>query len=191
MTNAITPLNSHDSAAAYADAHVGLSVSGELATLLVENESAQATADRETMRAARQAYLAEAAQQVAELHDAANALATGALVSAGFAVAGGACTVVSAQLTKDSTAAKDWAAVGSTSAQLVKPSQGLLGDSSAESHRAAAKEAEKAGEADHWQSSDAQSDLDATNRRTDKVLELARDISQDQNAANNAIIGRI
>jgi hypothetical protein len=191
MTNSITALGSHDNAAAYADSQVELSVSGQLATLLVENESVQATADRETIRAARQAYLAEAAQQVAELHEAANALASGALVSAGFAVAGGACTIVSAQLTKDSTAAKDWAAVGATSAQLVKPAQALLGDSSAESHRAAAKDAEKAGEADRWQSGDAQSDLDATNRRTDKVLELAHDLSQDQNAANNAIIGRI
>lgn len=164
---------------------------GELAALLVENDAAQEAADRQTLCAARQAYLAEAANQAHELHEAADAIATGALVGAAFTVGGGACTIASAQLPPNETASRDWAALGKGFGDLAIPARALVGDSSSEDHKASAQEAATRSEADRWLATDAQTNLERADRWSDKILDLAGSIAADENAATTAIIGRI
>ncbi|HEY2410238.1 MAG TPA: hypothetical protein VGI10_29740 [Polyangiaceae bacterium] len=200
MTNAVSAYASQDQATSYD--HI-TTAAGELAVLLIETESAQANSEQAARQSARQTYLTDAAQQATELHDAASAIATGALVGAAFTVAGGICTIESAHLQAsptvpanpavpaDQTASKTWAAVGTGLTNLAQPAKALVGDSTAENDRASAKEWETRGETARWTASDAQTELDALNRRSDKVLDLLQNINQDQNAAANAVIGRI
>ena len=174
----------------YSQTHFACATS-ELAALLVENDAIEECSDRRTLLAARQAYLADSAQQARELHQAAEAIAAGALVGAAFTVAGGAGTIVSAQLPANEAASKDWAALGKGFTDLAAPARAFVGDSSAESHKASAQEAATRAEADRWVASDQQTNMDRAERQADKILDLAGGVAADENAATNAIIGRI
>jgi hypothetical protein len=183
------------------------SFASELAVLLVENESNQSEAARIQRDAARQEFLDQSAKQVAALHDAADATTNGALVSAAFSVAGGACQIgaASAQYKVDNLKATDGSCVDEASYQLKASVLGALASTSdklaapadalfkgtAERYQAEAKRHETLGEQAKWQSSDASSSIDKADKQSDKVLDLLQGIQRDQNSSTNSIIGRI
>lgn len=190
---------------------------GELVALLLQNEANQDESAHLQRNAAREQFLQDAQTQVNELNAAADATMTAAFVSAAFSVAGGACNVVGAvsqfqadtnaagldpkdfrpetialrqvvaQETKTATILND---VGKTAGELAQPSN-MIGESIAGHHQAAAKRSETAGAQDQWQASDASSAIDKASKQSDAILDILQGIQRDQNASNNAIIGRI
>ena len=160
----------------------------ELAVLLIENETNQSETSRMQRDAARQEVLNQAAEQVAALHDAADATMYGAVVGAAFSVAGGAFQIGAA--TSDSCKAKVLGAIANTSDRLAAPAD-ALGKGTAERYQAEAKRHETFAEQAKWQSSDASTSIDKADKQGDKVLDLLQGIQRDQNSSNNSIIGRI
>lgn len=80
--------------------------SGELLALLLQNEDNQSESARLSRDAARQRFMDESQKQVDALHAAADATATGAAISAGMSIAGGACTIAGAFDEYDANTAK-------------------------------------------------------------------------------------
>jgi len=189
----------------------------ELAALLLQNEDNRAESARQQRDLARQVYLQDVQQQVNELNAAADSTMTSALVSSVFTIAGGAAEINGAvsQFKADTTSAglcpmdyspktvelrnvvasetqtaKIWNAVGKASSDLAQPTA-AVGQSISEHHQAAAKRFEAARDAAQWQASDASSTIDKANKQVDGFLDTLQGIQRDQNASNNAIIGRI
>ena len=67
----------------------------------------------------------------------------------------------------------------------------MAGQSIAARDQAAAKRWESAGTQAQWQASDASTTIDKANKQGDTLLDTLQGLQRDQNAANNAIIGRI
>jgi hypothetical protein len=181
---------------------------GQLAVLMLENEANQAQTSRMQRDAARETHLQQAEQQIAALHDAADAMSAGACISASLTIAGGACQIGAAsfqfeadvgasggasatEVASDKRAATILGDLGGASLKLADPLKVVVGDSSAEHHRADAKQHELLAEQAEWRASDASSAIDKADRRAGKMLDLVQEIQRDQNSATNAIIGRI
>lgn len=184
------------------------SFAAELAALLIENETTQAESASQSRESARESYLANVNEQVAELRDAASATLTGALVGAGFSVANGACQIGAANYQYKADVARANGECGKAVAQLqLDASQrsaggklfGELGaatktiafDTAAGMHQAQAKVEESQAEQANWHASDASTSIDKADKAIDKYLDLLQGIQRDQSGANNAIIGRI
>jgi len=197
--------------------HDTVGFASELAALLLQNEANQAESAHSRREAARESYMQDVQAQVNELDAAASATMTTALVSGAFSVAGGACAIGGAisqfsadtnsagldprdfssdaiglrkVVTADAETAKVWNAVGKTSSDLAQPTT-MVGQSIAGHDQAAAKRWEAAGAQAQWEASDASSTIDKANKQSDALLDTLQGIQRDQNAANNAIIGRI
>jgi hypothetical protein len=180
---------------------------GELAVLLIETDANRAESDRLQRDSARASFLENAQNQVDALHAAADATATGALVSAAFTIGSGAFAIGAANSQYDADMAKAAGASSCTAANqfdanlltvyaktyeaLGTAGKAIVGDSVALDCQAEAKRYETLGAQAQWQASDAGSDLDKTDKRSDKVLDILQGIQRDQHTANNAIIGRI
>ena len=189
----------------------------ELAALLLQNEANQAESAHLQRDAARESFLRDAQSQVSELNAAAKATLTSALVSAGFSMVGSACAISGAvsQFKADTTSAgldpkdfscsavdlrrivageqktaKIWNAIGATSTALAE-STTMIGQSIAGHDQAAAKRSELASAQAQWEASDASSAIDKATKQSDTILDTLQGIQRDQNASNNAIIGRI
>jgi hypothetical protein len=135
-------------------------------------------------------------------------MSAGALVSASLTVAGGACQIAAASFQYEAdvgpargSSLTDVAAdrrtatilgdIGSASSKLADPLRTLIGDSIAAHHQADAKQHETLAAQAQWEASDASSTIDKASKRSDALLDTLQGIQRDQNAANNAIIGRI
>ncbi|MEI9954017.1 MAG: hypothetical protein WDO74_34825 [Pseudomonadota bacterium] len=179
----------------------------ELAALLIENDANQAESSRIQRDLARASYLEQAQQQVNELHAAADAMSKGALLSASLTIAGGACQIGAAsyqfkadigpakgsclaEVATNKRTASVLGAIGNASSTLADPLKTIIGDSTAERHRAEAKRHETLAAQAQWQASDASTELDRSNRRADKLLDSVQEIQRD-NSATNALIGRL
>jgi hypothetical protein len=191
---------------AISNAHVG-GLAGELAVLLIENETNQAESARIQRDAAREEVVTQANEQVAALRAAANASMTGAFVSAAFSVAGGACEIDAAcaqydvdlgkaesgsavQVATDQFNANLLGKLGDTLGKLSAPAD-AFGNGTAERFQAEAKSHETRSEQAKWQASDESTAIDQADRQRDKVLEALQSIQGQQNATNSSIIGRI
>ena len=176
----------------------------ELAVLMLENETNQKDSARLQRDAARQSYLDQAEQQVAALHAAADAMATGALVSGALTIASGACQIGAAtyqyQADVSSSAAEGaenkemaslFADAASTTGKLAQPAGVYFGDTPAGHLQAEAKRHEMLATQAQWQAGDASSDIDTAEKHADKMLDLVETIQRDQNTATNALINRI
>jgi hypothetical protein len=185
----------------------------ELAELLIQTESAQSDSAQLQRDAARKDFLENAQHQVDALHAAANDVRSGAFVSAAFTVAGAACSIGSAvdQYSADMDSStlcaygpKTTPAIASDTKEaniLGATSKGLdalggaaktfLGDAASADDSAKAKYFETLGEKAKWLEGDASTELDKVARLGEKILDTLQGINQDQNAANNALIGRI
>jgi hypothetical protein len=191
----------------------------ELAQLLLETESAQSDSARLQQDAARQEFLTDANKQIAALHQAADDAEHGAWASAAFAAAGSACAMFGALdkfkaetdaaslcgadpattdvhglhsfIASESTAATLFADGGQLLNGLAAPAKSLLGDAPAAHATASAKYFETLSENAKWLEGDASTEIDNAAKQGDKILDLLQGINQDQNSANNALIGRI
>ncbi|HYP77046.1 MAG TPA: hypothetical protein VER12_13855 [Polyangiaceae bacterium] len=195
----------------------GVGFAGELAALLLQNEANQDESAHLQRNAARERFLEDAESQVNELNAAANATMTTAFVSAAFTVVGGACEIGGAisQFKADTNSAglkptdycpnsialrqvvaeqektaKMLGAVGKASGALAQPTN-VIGQSIAEHHQAAAKRSETAAAQSQWEATDANTAIDKASKQSDAILDTLQAIQRDQNASNNAIIGRI
>jgi hypothetical protein len=166
------------------------SVTGQLAVLLLESDQNQQDSERQARDAARAECLAAGAREVQAMHEAADAIESGALVSALFTSAGGALQI-GAAFSDSRVEAKTLDTSGGLLRDFAKPANAIIGESSAEHHKATAKEYEMAAEQARWAASDAQSNLDRSNRNSDKILDVVSSIQDQQHAATNALIGRI
>jgi hypothetical protein len=185
----------------------------ELAELMLQTESAQSDSARLQRDAARKEFLDDAQNQVKQLHDAASDITAGAFASAAFTLAGSACAIDSAfsqyeadkgsaalcaggpkttlQIASDTKAANIRGALGKGFDALGAPAKSLIGDAPAAEANADAKRFETLSEKAKWLAGDASTELDKAEKLEDKVLDLLQGINQDQNSANNALIGRI
>jgi len=185
----------------------------ELAELLIQTESAQSDSAQLQRDAARKDFLDNAQHQIDALHEAAADVRTGAFVSAAFTVAGAACSIGSAidqynadmgsstlcaygpkttpEIAGDTKAAN---LLGSTSKGLDALGGALkafVGDAAVTNDNANAKYFETQTEKAKWLEGDASTELDKVAKLGDKILDVLQSINQDQNSANNALIGRI
>ncbi|MEO8902572.1 MAG: hypothetical protein ABI488_11290 [Polyangiaceae bacterium] len=180
------------------------SFASELAELLIQTESVQSDSAREQRDAARADFLHEAENQVKALHDAADDMRTGAWASAALTVASSACMIASSveQFKADSAGSKHcgaadqllankWGAIGKGLENLAAPTKALAGDAPAADANANAKLFETLAEKAKWVAGDAGTQIDQAASLGDKILDLLQGINQDQNSANNALIGRI
>jgi hypothetical protein len=74
---------------------------------------------------------------------------------------------------------------------LASPAKQLLGDAPADDANANAKLFETLAEKAKWAAGDASTEIDQAAQLTNKLLDLVQGIHQDQNTANNALIGRV
>jgi len=167
----------------------------ELAELVIQNETTQSDADRATRDAARAAYLEDAQHQVDALHAAADAMETGAFISAAFSIAGSACSF-SATVEKfdvDGCASKTAQLENSSKlcGELAPIAKTVTGDTPQKHLEADAKRFETLAERAKWQASDASSEIDKAYQLGAKLLDIVQSLNQAQDSATNAVIGRI
>jgi hypothetical protein len=185
----------------------------ELAELLIQTESAQSDSANLQRDDARKDFLENAQHQVDALHEAADDVRTGAFVSAAFTVAGAACSIGSAidqyaadkgsavlcangpKTTPDIANNTKWAnifgATGKGLDALGGAMKTFVGDAGAADDNAKAKYFETQAEKAKWLEGDASTEIDKVAQLGDKILDTLQGINQDQNSANNALIGRI
>jgi len=178
----------------------------ELAELLIQNETSQTDADRAQRDAARATFLKDAQQQVDELHEAASATEMGALASGISSVLAGACAIGATEakfqaettspcdsetIARDNRTASILGSVSKGFSDLGAPVKTMVFDTAVESHKAEATRFETLSEQAKWQAGDASSEIDKTNALGSKILDTVQSLNQDQNAAANAVIGRI
>ncbi len=199
MTQAITP--------------TAVDFASELAELLIQTESTQSDAANLERDAARKDFLENAQHQVDALHEAANDVRSGALVSAAFTMAGAACSIGSAldqydadkgsavlcangpkttlQIASDTKWANIFGATGKGLDGLGGAMKTFVADAASAYDNAKAKYFETQAEKAKWLEGDASTELDKVAKVGDKILDTLQGINQDQNSANNALIGRI
>ncbi|HEX3773638.1 MAG TPA: hypothetical protein VHV51_04185 [Polyangiaceae bacterium] len=177
----------------------------EIAALIIQTETTQEDSDRLARDAARNAFLTDAQKQVDELHAGAAAGEAGALAGAAFSIAGAACnmgaavdsydadTVDSQSSAKfsDQLDAKELQTAGSAFTSLSGVASQVAGGRESGDDAAEAKRYEALQAQDKWQADDASSEIDKADKLGDKIMDIVQSLDQDQNQANNAIIGRI
>ena len=190
-----------------------VSFASELAELLIQTESAQSDSANLQRDAARKDFLENAQHQVDALHEAADDVRSGAFVSAAFTVAGAACSVASAfdqfeadkgtaalcangpKTTLEIAGNTKWAnifgATGKGLDTLGGAMKTFVGDAAVDDDNAKAKYFETQTEKAKWLAGDAGTEIDKVAQLGNKILDTLQGINQDQNSANNALIGRI
>jgi hypothetical protein len=185
----------------------------ELAELLIQTESAQSDSAQLQRDAARKDFLDNAQRQVDALHEAANDVRTGAFVSAAFTIGGAACSVASAfeqydadmgssklcglgpkttpEIASDTKAANILGTLGKSFDTVGGAAKTFIGDAASADANASAKYFETQAEKAKWLEGDASTEIDKVAKLGDKILDVLQGINQDQNSANNAVIGRI
>lgn len=183
------------------------SVSGDpmvgLAVLMLENGERLGELDRRRREEARQAMERASAAEIEALHDAADAVATGALVQGGLTVAGGAVSFGAvwngAGATKPKagggTEASNPAAdralrLGGTLGALADPLSRLAGDVPRAHAEAEAAEARHQNERARFDADEAQSDLTAQERQADAVLDRVAQILDTEAQGTLAILSK-
>ncbi len=91
----------------------------------------------------------------------------------------------------DGQAAKIAGALAKGFGELAPVAKSLVGDAAAQDANASAHYFETLAEKAKWLASDASREIDQVARQGDKLLEILQSLNQDQNSANNALIGRI
>jgi hypothetical protein len=185
----------------------------ELAELLIQTESAQSDSAEQQRDAARKDFLENAQHQVDALHEAANDVRSGALVNAALTIGGAACSITGAfeqygadmgssklcalgpkttpEIASDTRLANILGATGKGLDTLGGAAKTFIGDAGSADDSAKAKLFETQTEKDKWLASDASTEIDKASQLGNKLLDILQGINQDQNSANNALIGRI
>jgi hypothetical protein len=185
------PENSADEAAPLASAHGD--PLAELAALMVENDFLRSEADEQAMRAAREAEQRAMAREVARMHDAAKAIATGAWVQGGAAALGGAAQcwgAVSQVGSKSATKGEVWLQKGGQAlSSVAEPAGELLGDAPKARADARAADARNDAERADTHADEASAHRERVLRHTDAVLELVEGTLESEHQGTFAILG--
>ena len=95
------------------------------------------------------------------------------------------------EIAADTKAANILGTLGRSFDALGAPAKSLIGDAPAQDANASAKYFETLTEKAKWLEGDASAEIDKVAKLGDKILDVLQGINQDQNSANNALIGRI
>ena len=167
----------------------------ELAALLVENDFLRAQADEQTRRAAREAERRAMAEEVAAMHEAADAIATQAIWQGSIAFAGGAaqCGGSIGQIGEPTNKHNEfdaWVRGGEgLSNRIAEPAGMFLGGVDKAHADADAREARNAAEQAGARAEDAAQHRERVERHTDSVLELVESTLESEHQGNLAILG--
>jgi hypothetical protein len=184
------------------------SVSGDpmvgLAVLMLENAERLGELDRQRLNDARQAMEQASAAEIEALHDAADAVARGALVKGGLTLIGGAISFGAAvngagatrQLASGGTEAVNPKAdlvlrTGNSVGSLAEPMAALAGDVPSRHAEAEAARARHENASARFDADEAQSDARAEERQADAVLDGLGQILDTETQGNLAILGNI
>ncbi|HEY3497509.1 MAG TPA: hypothetical protein VGK73_22585, partial [Polyangiaceae bacterium] len=133
-------------------------------------------------------------QQVAEMHEAADAVQTGALVEGAFTAAGAAVSGTATALEPGVTTAggrtrtEVAGEVGVALRSMASSAGELAGDAPRMHHEANAKQAEHEAERASWQADDARQHGERVANHTDRMLEQVSAIIDGEHAGNLAIL---
>jgi hypothetical protein len=179
------------------ETEIDLGLAGEIALLVLNNENVQEEADRAERNAAREMRREAAEEEVEALKDAADALRTGAWVSGAMCLAGGALTVAGGVMSLDAECAEElrecdvYSDSGDIVSRLAQPANTLIGQSTAESFRADAKQAAFEGEQASFRVNDAGEHASKVLRNRERMLDAIETLNQAEQAATSAVIGNI
>jgi hypothetical protein len=156
----------------------------ELATLIVQNDFLRGEVDDQNLRAAREAERRAQEQEIAAMHDAADAISTGAWVQ-GLTAAAAGSTQCYASVERIDALDKG----GKGLAGMAEPVGALVGDApkaradanAAQARNAASRADARADEADQHRA--------RVERQTDHVLDLVEGTLESQHQGNFAILG--
>jgi hypothetical protein len=166
----------------------------ELAALLVENDFLRAETDDQHQRAAREAERRAMGEEVAAMHDAADAIATQALWQGGIALAGGAAQCAGSigrigEPTDKHSGFDAWVRGGEGLGDIAGPAGMLTGGVDKARADANAREARNAAEQAGSRAEDAARHRERVERHTDSVLELVEGTIETEHQGNLAILG--
>lgn len=182
------------------------SVSGDpmlgLAVLMLENAERLGELDRQRLEGARQAMEQASAAEIEALHDAADAVARGALVQGGLTLVGGAISCgatlsgagATHQLDTGGTAATNPRAdaalrLGGSLGGLAGPMGALAGEVPRRHAEAEAATARHKSESASFDAEEARNDARASERQADAVLDRVGQILDTEAQGNLAILG--
>ncbi|HEX6767504.1 MAG TPA: hypothetical protein VF103_18525 [Polyangiaceae bacterium] len=167
----------------------------ELASLIVQNDFLRGEVDDQNLRAAREAERRAQEQEIAAMHDAADAVVTGAWVEGlTAAAAGGAqCYASLARIGVESdderTALDAIDKGGKGLAGIAGPAGALTGDAPKASAEAEAAQARNAAERADASADEAERHHDRVERHTDQVLDAVEGTLNSEHQGNFAILG--
>jgi hypothetical protein len=184
------------------------SVSGDpmvgLAVLMLENAERLGELDRQRLEDARQTMERASAAEIEALHDAADAVARGALVQGGLTFIGGAISFGAAvngagatrQLAGGGSVAADPKAdaalgMGNSLGRLAEPMGKLAGEVPQRHAEAEAATARRESERARFDAEEAQNDVRAEERQADAVLDGLAQILDTEAQGSLAILGNV
>jgi hypothetical protein len=166
-----------------------------LASMLVERDNLRAAIDDENLRAARNEERRALAEQVAALHDAADHVRTGALISGGLTLAGAGASAYLSGLTPGSDAAKrridSGKSVANGVAELAEPAGAFLGHAERLHAEAEAKQAEGRGADAAARAEDARRHGERLGREIERSLDAIGQALDTEAQGNLAIIANV
>lgn len=166
----------------------------ELATLLLENDHARERSDAEALARARVEQQRAMNDAVEALHDAADSVATGALLQGGFALAGGVASSAGAvglavRAEGGTTPLLAGLSTGGNAANaLAQPMYALVGEAPRLEAEADAKAAEHRRTLSSWAADDASDDRERTRSRIDQTLGALENTLEAHHQANIAVL---
>jgi hypothetical protein len=165
-----------------------------LAQLLVETDYLRAELDRQNLQAARQAQSEALSRQVAALHDAADDVATGALIQGGLTALGAgmsAVSTVAAASAEDVNSVADARLLGQGGSALqamAEPAGRVAGEAPRLHAEADAKQAEHEAQQAGFRVDDAREHQRRVADHSDRLLDAASGIIESEHAGNLAIL---
>lgn len=195
-------------ASSYSDAAEQItSTQGKLAVMMLEAQQANEQGEQQRLELARNSYKAALAEEVNEMHAAADSALLGALIQASISCAGGAMTISGAlsrevpELSANPCDAEKMqfsAALQETDLEVTGKAlqnfSGPLGEfasSQAGHHSASAKAHGGEAEMARWAIGDAQENIDESRELAQKAIDWADSLSDKDAAAMNAILANL
>ena len=164
-----------------------------LAAMLVDRDYLRATVDDENLRAARDDQRRELAQQLSDLHAAADDIRVGAFVEGGLAIGGAALSTVGAELSCESHHFAHELLTGSGGGLhgLAAPAGNMLGNAPRADAEAQAKRAETAASDAAGRAEEAQHHRERVDQSTDRALDTITATLASEAQGNLAIISNV
>jgi hypothetical protein len=179
----------------YAAQPLLLDAEGQLAVLLLQTQEEQQVSDRESAALARARFIEASNEQVAAMHEEADAVRLGAYFQAGASAAAAGIQIGDELMPPECdkagnlVAEKPWGEIGAAAANgASQPLGKLLGDAPAADARADAKRAATSAQLAEWDFADAKDALQQSDALEAKITEWLSAESSSQASASAAII---